>query len=734
MSLPKHNNPSQEEDWALAPYNFVPLPEQVVTVDDLPDQDEYQGHSGYIECLLTTETPLYTRCMMNPDFFRRWGDKAFYDLEDDQKKERAHFFHIEEAQKPVIPGSSLRGMIRTLVEIITYSKVQPVSEDPLVYRAVGDTTRHGLNYRGRIMREDKDKHYTPLIQAGYMEKGPDGWRIRPAQTINGTIFARIRIKDIPANLTKLENCQNAQRIYIQPGPYQYQNVRGDFLKIKYTRVVRVSATPADTLIDGTLASSGKMFSKRTEAVLFPPDEDAACRLIPDKLEQLYREQISPEQKKLLGEEGVLNEGQPVFYLVEDGKLRFFGHTMMMRLPYRQAPCDLVPEHLRREADVDMAEAIFGYAKEKGKQKAYAGRVFVTDAELAPAQQPNIWLSESHIIPKILAGPKPTTFQHYLVQTEPDPQLARHTRKGDPRYVKELSDYTDPNTVIRGHKLYWHKGKISLADIQEPEKISDEDKQHTWIRPVDAGVEFKFKLHFENLTDAELGALLWALSLPGEAGQEYRHKLGMGKPLGLGTVKLEPILYLNDRQARYQSLFADEHNWWQTATFPAEIEGYIHSFEAFMLNRIDDGDSLAAVERIQMLLAMSKWPGPDRELTRYMEIERPSPRAKRGKINEYRDRPVLPDPLFVLGEQPLPAQQPGRSDIPAGYRRGVVTKFGLGKNQSFGFIQPDGGGQEIFVHRDQLHGSLNRLEMGQRVAFKVVQEKKGPSAQDVRVIK
>ncbi|MEZ4644806.1 MAG: hypothetical protein R3E31_19090 [Chloroflexota bacterium] len=48
----------------------------------------------------------------------------------------------------------------------------------------------------------------------------------------------------------------------------------------------------------------------------------------------------------------------------------------------------------------------------------------------------------------------------------------------------------------------------------------------------------------------------------------------------------------------------------------------------------------------MLLAMLAWPGPDPEQTRYMEIERADPSAKHGKRNEYKERPVLPDPLKV----------------------------------------------------------------------------------------
>jgi hypothetical protein len=56
----------------------------------------------------------------------------------------------------------------------------------------------------------------------------------------------------------------------------------------------------------------------------------------------------------------------------------------------------------------------------------------------------------------------------------------------------------------------------------------------------------------------------------------------------------------------------------------------------------------------MLLRMLEWPGPDKELTRYMEIERQDPKARRGKVNEYKDRPVLPDPLQVGGRRDLAA--------------------------------------------------------------------------------
>lgn len=665
VTLPKHQNPTQ--DIARAPYNFVTLPAQIVLIDPqtLPDQDRYHPdrHTGYIECIITTETPIFVRAPLTIDEFERQETRQDEQTPwQQQVRNKPDFFYTDPEKKtPRIPGSSLRGMLRQLVEIISYSKVQWVSDQPLVYRAVGDTTSHGKRYRQRIMREDGQRatktnkaawHYTPLVKAGYIEEDHGEYFIRPAKEIGGTTFARIRSDSIPSGLKQWGACKNASEIWFQPSAYEYQNVRGGFLRIKYAKVIRAADQHAPGLVKGALVRSGSIESKRSEAVIYPPDEQAARISIPPELVAAYKDQVSPEQEQLLGEGGVLRHQQPIFYLMEEGKLVFFGHTMMMRLPYHRTPLHFVPEALRQETDLDLAEAIFGYTKSKGegKARAYASRVFVHDAILEPGQN-NIWAAPEPIVPKILASPKPTTFQHYLVQPHPDP------KKQGTKDVKELADYTArlDQSVIRGHKLYWHKGVISIADIQESAKVLEEiqkkgknDTQHTLMRPVTPGIRFRWRIDFENLADEELGALLWALTLPGAKGKEYRHSIGMGKPFGMGAIKIAVKLTLNDRRQRYATLFDD--NAWRTGDTPANdrIPMFVAAFDQFIRTRIGatNATSLSQLERIQMLLCMLEWPGPDKELTRYMEIERQVPGNKRGKVNEYKSRPVLPDPLYV----------------------------------------------------------------------------------------
>jgi hypothetical protein len=207
-----------------------------------------------------------------------------------------------------------------------------------------------------------------------------------------------------------------------------------------------------------------------------------------------------------------------------------------------------------------------------------------------------------------------------------------------------------------------------------------------MQPVKPGVTFRFTINFENLTAHEVGALLWCLTLPdaSPSARQYRHKIGMGKPYGLGTVRLEPTLYLEDRQARYSRLFADtpDLSWHLGSASPTLTESaadLIRRFEQFMQEQLAAPD-FRRLPRIQVLLNLLAWPGVEKnENTRYLEIERDDPTTKRGKRNEYKDRPVLPHPL------PTPPQNaPKRS---AREVKAVVQPTGRQERQAPKVVTP-----------------------------------------------
>jgi cold shock protein len=63
------------------------------------------------------------------------------------------------------------------------------------------------------------------------------------------------------------------------------------------------------------------------------------------------------------------------------------------------------------------------------------------------------------------------------------------------------------------------------------------------------------------------------------------------------------------------------------------------------------------------------------------------------------------------------------------QKGTVKFFNPAKG--FGFITPDAGGKDVFVHVNDLGGAT--LQEGSKVEFDVVEGKKGPQASGVKVL-
>ncbi len=85
--------------------------------------------------------------------------------------------------------------------------------------------------------------------------------------------------------------------------------------------------------------------------------------------------------------------------------------------------------------------------------------------------------------------------------------------------------------------------------------------------------------------------------------------------------------------------------------------------------------------------------------------------------------------------------PGRFERRAGFVCFPTSAWDMGRMQTgtvkffnadkgFGFITPDAGGKDVFVHANDSGGA--NLNEGTKVEFEVVQGKKGPQAGSVRV--
>lgn len=67
----------------------------------------------------------------------------------------------------------------------------------------------------------------------------------------------------------------------------------------------------------------------------------------------------------------------------------------------------------------------------------------------------------------------------------------------------------------------------------------------------------------------------------------------------------------------------------------------------------------------------------------------------------------------------------------GKSKGKIKFFNSTKG--FGFITPDAGGKEIFVHMSNISGDPESIREGQSVEFNEGQGRKGPEAVDVTLL-
>ncbi len=716
LRLPQHRNPGTDRT-ASAPYNFLPLPEVVVTaVNDarrLPNHDTYENegypHGCYFEVTLETKSPLYIRGMLSArrepgktrsEFEQAEAEKLGLDAPGDFRdamKNKPEFFYARDPSQPVIPGSSLRGMLRSLLEIVSYGKMNRVTDKQLFFRTVDDTAV-GKHYRSRM-----GDH----VETGFLQHTQDGYVIVTCH------MARVRRELLGGDPYEGRAPNKTPRW--RGKPRQHAKV---WVRLTNNRRFVESIDHDDRKIadgeEGRLVITGDIPGKKKEFVFLLPDKSSErIPVCEEVIEQFHdNDQITQWQQRAFPKDQPRSEsrerdgllpsnlddlGEPVFFLRETSaeadthdetndkrKLTFVGRARMFRLPYRNNPLKgLVPDDLRRPEDIDYADALFGFVrtsdeikalkekhgltdddlKQGSKVRAYAGRVFVTDAVLADGQT-DIWLSETPIVPKILATPKPTAFQHYLVQPSDRKDSLKHYDSDSPE-----------DTVLRGHKRYWHQGERRVKDLlPEPDspnvdsqgRVDPKSTQHTQFRPVKSGVKFRFRVYFESVSDAELGALCWILHPLGDSAQTYCHSLGMGKPLGMGAVKLDAVLYLDDRAARYSTLFDDRG--WQLANSEgqrladrATLEHLTQAFERHILTELNlfpEHQHLFEVRRVAMLLKMMEWPGYPPQLpasstnrvVKGRDGRRPNTRTmlvqlNEGgrRINEFRDRYVLPDP-------------------------------------------------------------------------------------------
>lgn len=204
--------------------------------------------------------------------------------------------------------------------------------------------------------------------------------------------------------------------------------------------------------------------------------------------------------------------------------------------------DLLPWNNTRKS-LTAAEALFGVVSEStGKSGGnLASRVLFSDAV-----GENISEVEDELLLPALSSPKAPSPSMYFKNT-------------NNTYIKSVISKKN-DVYIRGRKYYLpHSCQVVKNNYKHSDEITkssyDDDKVHLRLRcsPLETGQILYFHIDFNNLDDSEL-ALLLASIKPGDG---FVHRVGAGKSIGLGCVKVSPeVVCFYDRENRYQSLGID----------------------------------------------------------------------------------------------------------------------------------------------------------------------------------
>lgn len=217
---------------------------------------------------------------------------------------------------------------------------------------------------------------------------------------------------------------------------------------------------------------------------------------------------------------------PCFFreFTKEGKrcVKDLGFAFLYRQPYPKKMHGFLPSsHV--EGGVDLPQSVFGYVKgEKAlKGRVQFGNAFIDNAKLEASKA------------FVLGSPKPSFYPFYVEQ------------KGD----SKLETYFSKTTKLSGYKRY-----LIHQKCENGVEVTDKNKRVVSIfKPLSAGTKFSETIYFHNLKDYELGALLAAITFCNKYEKCF-HSLGYAKPFGYGKLKVRGVKVDSDSNESDETLY------------------------------------------------------------------------------------------------------------------------------------------------------------------------------------
>lgn len=528
-----------------APFNFVPLSDKVYFPDwadkishDIPFSD---GISGIINLKITAESRIFVRNGHT---------------QSDHKEQNETFcsFSKDSHGRYFIPGSSIKGSIRNVLEIMSLGKITNIqnqsfgirdlskSPDGDFYRDIikpssihcGWMTKQGEDVRiedcghpWRISVEEIDRIYHTDLEKFVKENKFIGDRTRTAQ------YKYEMFKD--RNLQGYFEPDEELRESLKIGDRQFvrYNHKGEAGTIVFTGQPGARKMSNKQNRKGEPSWTGKYFefvfpTSRTDEIHYLVDSTVF-----NAFESIHNE--SPDYKDYWKKQLYEAKRIPVFFrLDENDEVESIGTAYMYKYPAYNTVFNAVRYDEDFDTKYDLAECIFGSLNGDYdlKGRVQFGHAFIDKASLPVTIQEDISLSTPHA-------------SYY------------------PYYVGNGKSWNSDGARIAGFKRYPIRNKLLDARY-----YAGTEKMTAKMSLLEPGISFNERICFHNLRPIELGAILAALTFDGHA--ECRHNLGAGKPIGFGKVHIEIVgfdakLAEQSIQAFHQAMEQTCSNWSSSST-------------------------------------------------------------------------------------------------------------------------------------------------------------------------
>lgn len=633
-----------ENKYVGAPYNFVPFTDQVQAVkeEELTLHNEVRDDllSGEITYTIKAETPISV----------------------DNGKEK---FFRDAYNRPAIPGSSIRGLIRSNAQILGFSSMSDDIDDyALMFRHVGanadlkeidDSYRHILGAKQISIPGAGNRNVSVLlnVQAGYIRNIGGKYEIIPCV-----------LKGIDKEHGKMNYFYLSERTvidsYLNDGKnYSFEGL----LSQSENHLAHCAIKPPRPNEDGKYSPFEHVGSGRNASWVDPYKESGERNerngRPKDYIRGGYRPDFFPvsyehngRKVTAVGKPGIykLNgyallsgpmQQKKAIYIIPDIDL---GNDVE-KLPISKEDINAYKIDLENKKNIVKKNLGFFALPQNGQTRPVFYIYNQGDKRLYFGYTPNIRLFYTHTIKDGLpASQKQTkldmakamfgfingkgTIDSYKSRVSFSEALAKNAAEdrpveailGEPKPTS-FNDYlttrdghaTTYNTdgfKLRGTKQYWLHDEVKVPDSSG----NKNDKVKSSFTPLKAGTTFTGKIRFDNLTKEELGLLLWCIRL--EEGS--RMNIGKGKAYGCGVISVSSVgLNLVNRKEAYSLDSFSAGNVYTDSS--EQIDSLISDYKNYMAGRIGVDDIMRneTVRTFFAMKAFDKCPDPAKIL--YMDI-------------------------------------------------------------------------------------------------------------------